>query len=193
MKPTTRLLTNALILLAATSTYALSIPRHSPAQATLHSPTMSSTSITLSDVLPQARQINIFAGLTRDIDTVSSRLDSASTNSTLLAPSNGVLQSLPRKPWEDPDPQVSAQMFVGDEGQQRAKRNLERFVAAHVVPAAPWGQGEKVSTLDGGRVWWESRLGKRWIMPGDVEVDEVLKTVGNGEIWVLKGVLNYAS
>ncbi|GAB7341767.1 hypothetical protein MBLNU457_g0099t1 [Dothideomycetes sp. NU457] len=192
MKPNTRLFTNALILLAATSTAALSIPRHSTPQTPLHSsPSTMSTSITLSDVLPQARQINIFAGLTRDIDTISSRLDSQSANSTLLAPSNGVLQSLPRKPWEDPE--MSADAFVGDQGQERAKRNLERFVAAHVVPAAPWGEGEKVRTLDGGRVWWEGRQGKRWIMPGDVEVDEVLKTVGNGEIWVLKGLLNYAS
>jgi len=152
---------------------------------------MSTSAITLSDVLPQARQINIFAGLTRDIDTISSRLDSSSSNSTLLAPSNGVLQSLPRKPWEDPE--VSAAAFVGDAGQERAKRNLERFVGAHVVPAAPWREGEKVQTLDGGSVWWETRDGGRRIMPGDVEVAEVLKTVGNGEIWVLKGVLNYAS
>lgn len=30
------------------------------------------------------------------------------------------------------------------------------------------------------------------IQPGDIEVSSIGKTVGNGEIWILKGVLNYA-
>jgi len=148
------------------------------------------TSITLSDVLPQARQINIFAGLTRDISSISTRLDSSSSNSTILAPANGVLTSLPRKPWEDPE--VSAEAFAGDEGQERARRNLERFVGAHVVPVAPWKEGEKVKTMEGREVWWEAKEGVKRIMPGGVEVGNVVQQVGNGEIWVLKGVLNYA-
>ena len=45
-----------------------------------------------------------------------------------------------------------------------------------------------------GKFWWEKNEdGKKVVQPGDVEVEVVANRVSNGEIWVLKGVLNYAS
>jgi hypothetical protein len=32
-------------------------------------------------------------------------------------------------------------------------------VEAHVVPVSPWKEGERVKTLSGGEVWWESKDG----------------------------------
>ena len=66
--------------------------------------------------------------------------------------------SLPRKPWEDPADydQLGTEAYEGDDGQERAKRNLQRFVEAHVVPASPWREGDRVKTLAGGEVWWEA-------------------------------------
>ncbi len=40
---------------------------------------------------------------------------------------------------------------------------MRRFVQAHVVPVSPWIEGEKVETLDGGAIWWESKDGVKMV------------------------------
>ena len=165
--------------------------------------------LTISDILPSQRQINIFAQLTRDIESLTSRLESSapSSNTTLLAPLNSVMQALPRKPWEDrPDDtdSVSAQW-----SEDKASNNLKRFVLEHIVPVSPWKEGKQnaIKTLwaeesdgasKGREIWWETRKGgddgeqdRKVIMPGEIVVDRVVGRVGNGEIWSLKGVINY--
>lgn len=151
--------------------------------------------IILSDVLGTQPTINIFAGFTQDIPSVSLRLANAGQNTTLLAPTNAAITSLPRKPWEDPREYSAfgADAYGGVEGGERARENLRRFTEAHVVPFSPWGEGERVERLGGGRVWWERREDKVVVMPGNVEVEGVVSRVGNGEVWVLRGVLDYAA
>jgi len=101
---------------------------------------------------------------------------------------------LPRKPWEDPDDyeKLGGAAYKGDNGEERAKDNLRRFVEAHVVPASPWEEGVKVQTLAGGEIWWEAKAGSRIIQPGNIEVSSIASKVYNGEVWILKGVRNYA-
>lgn len=158
--------------------------------------TTSSSPIIISDVIGKHRAINIFAGFTRDIDPVSSRLDSSSLNTTVLAPLNSALQSLPRKPWEDAqdyEKMGTEEAYVGEGGEQRARDNLRRFVEGHVVVECPWEEGKKVKTMAGGEkeVWWETRKedGAMVVQPAGVEVEGVAETVRNGEIWILKGTL----
>lgn len=85
-----------------------------------------------------------------------------------------------------------SEAYAGDDGQNRAHENLKRFVEAHIVPISPWTAEERVKTLAGSEVWWESRDGKQYVQPGNVEVAEVTDRVANGEVWILRGVLNYA-
>ncbi|KAI1375375.1 hypothetical protein F4677DRAFT_422642 [Hypoxylon crocopeplum] len=152
--------------------------------------------VLISDVMGRDRSINIFAGFARDVAPISSRLDDSSENSTVLAPLNSAVEKLPRKPWEDPKDYdaLGANAYEGGDGQDRAHRNLRRFVEAHVVPVSPWPEKEKVkSLLDGDReIWWEMRDGVKVIQPDDIEVDSVAGRVGNGELWIVKGVRNYA-
>ncbi len=118
----------------------------------------------LSDVMGRDRSINIFAGLVRDIESVSRRLDDSSKNSTVLAPLNSAVEKLPRKPWEDPRDYsaLGADAYEGEDGQERAQRNLRRFVEAHVLPVSPWQAGEKVKPLgDDQNIWWEEKDGTR--------------------------------
>ncbi|KAK4499436.1 hypothetical protein PRZ48_009950 [Zasmidium cellare] len=147
--------------------------------------------VILSDILGTQRPITIFAGFTRDISSVLTRLSTASLNTTVLAPLNSAITSLPRKPWEDPRDGPNA--YEGQDGEDRAQRNLRRFTEAHVVLASPWEEGVKSETMGGGRVWWERRGEKVVVMPGSVEVERVGGRVANGEVWVMKGVVNYAS
>jgi len=108
-------------------------------------------------VLGRDRNINIFAGFTRDFATISQRFEDSSLNTTILAPVNSAIAQLPRKPWEDPEDyeNLGANAYEGKDGEERAQRNMRRFVEAHVVPVSPWKEGEKVKTLAGGEVWWE--------------------------------------
>ena len=147
--------------------------------------------LTISDVLPKQRKVNIFAQLTRDVSSVTSRLES-SDNTTLLAPLNSAMQALPRKPWEDRPGDATGISALHDT--DKAADNLRRFVEEHVVPVSPWREGKKgkTKTVGGAEVWWESKDGKRFIMPSAVEVDDVVEQVGNGELWTLNGVCNYA-
>jgi hypothetical protein len=151
--------------------------------------------VILSDVIGSQRSINVFASFTRDISSVSSRLESAGLNTTVLAPTNSALSALPRKPWEDPEDyaKLGAQAYSGKDGEDRAHSNLRRFTEAHVVFASPWQEGEKAERMHGGELWWETKDGKTLIQPGNVEVERVASKVANGEVWVLKDVLNYAS
>lgn len=155
---------------------------------------MDDSTLSISDILPQTRSINIFASLTRDISTVSGRLEStkAEDNTTLLAPLNSAMQALPRKPWEDrpgDDTGIDAAR-----NEDKAARNLQRFVEEHVVPTSPWKKGKesKIRTLGGQELWWEEMDGKKVIMPGNLVVEGIVGRVGNGEIWAVKGVVNYA-
>ena len=128
-------------------------------------PAADGDTIILSDVLGRDRAINIFAGFTRDFAPVTQRFEDRSLNTTILAPLNSAIVSLPRKPWEDPEDYeaLGQQAYKGDNGEERAKRNVRRFVEAHVVPVSPWKEGEKVKTLAGSEVWWQSRDGVRTV------------------------------
>lgn len=55
--------------------------------------------LSISDVIGKERVINIFAGFTRDIDSISKRLNDNTQNMTVLAPLNSAVQKLPRKPY----------------------------------------------------------------------------------------------
>ncbi|RYO87790.1 hypothetical protein DL766_009934 [Monosporascus sp. MC13-8B] len=159
-------------------------------------PQVQQPGVMLSDVMGRDRSTNAFAGFARDSEAVARRLDDAARNSTVLAPLNSAVDGLPRKPWEDPAEYraLGAGAYEGDDGRGRARRNLRRFVEAHVVPVSPWPEGEKTRTLlEGDRdVWWETRDGVRVIQPDNIEVASIASRVGNGEVWILKGVRNYA-
>lgn len=120
--------------------------------------------VILSDVMARDKSINIFAGFTRDIECVETRLDNSKVNTTVLAPLNSAVEKLPRKPWEDPRDygEFGTDAYEGEDGPERAQRNLRRFVEAHIVPRSPWKEGEKVRTVGGDRdVWWEEKGGKK--------------------------------
>jgi hypothetical protein len=120
----------------------------------------------ISDVLPKTKAINSFARLTRDFGSIANRLNDGSQNITVLAPRNSAIQALPRKPWENPEDyknfgEVNA--YEGSDGQDRAKRNLQRFVEAHLIPVSPWKVGEEVETLAGEKLKWTKEGDKMFV------------------------------
>ncbi|KAI8719715.1 FAS1 domain-containing protein [Fusarium sp. LHS14.1] len=165
----------------------------------LHLPVMPAAplnqpSVALADILGTQRSLTSFSSFARMDPSTDERLSDLGTNSTVLAPLNSAVDALPRKPWEQPGDYAAlgADAYEGDKGQDRARENMRRFVEAHLVPESPWGENEKVKTVGGKEVWWVEKDGKRVVMPDEIEVDNVVGQVGNGELWILKGVLNYA-
>jgi len=122
-----------------------------------------STDVSISDVIGKTQDIAIFSGLTRDIDTISGRLEDAAQNATVLAPDNSVMRSLKRKPWEDPEDydNFGASAYEGSKGQDRAQGNLARFVQRHIIAESPWEEGKKIKTLAGNEIWWEAKDGQK--------------------------------
>lgn len=127
-------------------------------------PAAAQGTVILSDVMGRDRSINIFAGLVRDLESASRRLDDQGQNTTVLAPLNSAVEKLPRKPWEDPRDYgaLGDLAYEGDDGYERAQRNLRRFVEAHMIPASPWKENDKVRPIgDDREVWWETKDGHR--------------------------------
>ncbi|KAI9845958.1 MAG: Transcriptional regulatory protein sin3 [Thelocarpon superellum] len=151
----------------------------------------SSGPVIISDVIGIESAINIFAGFTRDIESVSRRLEDESQNTTVLAPRNSAITAQRKKPWEDSRDYafVGPAAYGGSEGEDRAHANLRRFVEAHLIPSSPWKAGEKVQTMGGARIWWEDQNGKTVIQPAGIVVSAVANRVANGEIWMLEGVM----
>lgn len=124
-----------------------------------------SSPLIVSDILDKTREVNVFASLLRGIESVSTRLNDRSKNTTVLAPLNSALQALPRKPWENPkDYEEFGQQaaYAGQSGENRAQENLKRFVEAHVLPVSPW---EDEQAVVGGRKlsWTEGEGGRRFV------------------------------
>ena len=124
------------------------------------------------------------------------RLADESVNSTLLVPRNSALQTLPRKPWEDKsndDPQVSKHgskdVLWDQEAEDKARKNIEDFVAGHIVTKYPIEEGKELLTLAGSSVSYRSKGGEKFIYPGNIKVLGE-KEAANGALWVLDGVLD---
>ncbi|KAL1976513.1 hypothetical protein VTN31DRAFT_2795 [Thermomyces dupontii] len=153
-----------------------------------------SSNLFVSDILAKTRQVSIFASVVRDFASIADRLSDQQRNTTVLAPLNLAVQALPQKPWEDPADYArygAEQAYQGSDGKERARRNLQRFVEAHLVPVNPWDEGLEIETVGGGKVSWSREGEKIVIKPGNIEVDSQALQVSNGEVWILKGVLSY--
>src|SRR5947207_5560171 len=124
----------------------------------------------------------------------ATRLADQSVNSTLLVPRNSALQTLPRKPWEDKsnDEQItkhdSKDLFWNKEAEDKAKKNLEEFVAGHIITKYPIQEGKDLPTLTGSTLSYKVKGGEKYIFPGNIKILGE-REAANGAIWVLDGVI----
>ena len=120
--------------------------------------------VILSDVLSR-HEISIFSGILRDVDELDKRISNPLVNSTILAPTNSAMTALPRKPWEDPKEYESfgTNAYSGEDGEERVKRNMRKFVEAHIVNASPVKLGDELDTLVGGKIRVEEEDGHKMV------------------------------
>lgn len=193
MKPI--LLLSALLALTSAQQVPLrdhTIPNRPPLHG--HLPTMTDSSsdkqpvarpaVAIADVLGSQRSITTFSSFSRLQPSTDRLLADLAANTTVLAPLNSAVDALPRKPWEDPRDyeNLGPGAYAGGDGQERARKNLLRFVEAHLVAGSPWAEGDESETVLGRKVWWEERDEKRVVMPDGIEVERVASQVSNGEV-----------
>ncbi|GAO19116.1 hypothetical protein UVI_02036130 [Ustilaginoidea virens] len=166
---------------------------HDPSSPDKYHPSQIQPRISLAEAIGPQRSISSFGSVARLRSPTSDLLSDPAAKATVLAPLNSAIDALPRKPWESPSDYsaLGDRAYQGQQGQDRANHNLEQFVKAHLVMRAPWREGDRATTWAGKQVWWEEKDGKRLILPDGVEVDRVVCRVANGELWLLKGVMNY--
>ncbi|KAJ8102443.1 hypothetical protein POJ06DRAFT_265308 [Lipomyces tetrasporus] len=147
----------------------------------------------MTDALGIDREISIFAGLVRQVEGLMWRLQDRSKDTLVLAPTNVVMQSLKRKPWEDEE---TTERGDAREEERRAMENIERFVLSHVVNDYGFdGPGERKKCGAGiSDLWYESAGDHKVVhaqkASGGVKAD-VVKTegTGNGQVWTINNVL----
>jgi len=148
----------------------------------------------LSDVLTLDPQIKIFTTMLHDTEIVDDLLGKKGFQGLILAPSNDIMNALPKKPWEGN--QIISESADDQEVNitaEQADKNTETFIKNHIVPQWPWSEGQKIATLSttNKQIWWEEDEKEqcRRIMPFGIKVVEVAQLADNGEIWVIDGVL----
>ena len=114
-------------------------------------------------------------------------------NSTLLVPRNSALQNLHRKPWEDKEEDGKVTQDDGSlwskEAEDKARRNVEEFVAGHVIPTHPIQPYVELETIRGTKVSYTiSKSGEKIVNPGNIKILGE-REAANGAIWVLDGVI----
>ena len=105
-----------------------------------------------------------------------------------------MLQTLPRKPWEDKSDgeQVSKHrskdLLWNKEEEDKARKNVEDFVASHIITIYPVQEGKGLPTLTGSTLSYKVKGGNKYILPGNIKVLGE-REAANGAIWILDGVV----
>ncbi|KAK9447936.1 uncharacterized protein V1518DRAFT_438500 [Limtongia smithiae] len=154
-------------------------------------------SLLMTDALGVNREISIFAGLVRQVETLMYRLQDPTKNTLVLAPTNVAMQAFPRKPWEDaPGTVDDVHSHSPMDDERRAMKNIETFVLSQVVFDYSFAGPEhrKTSAAGSAELWYEA--GETNIVHSSGPVGELSAKVlavegtGNGQVWTVDRVLN---
>ncbi|KAF8645690.1 hypothetical protein AX16_007639 [Volvariella volvacea WC 439] len=104
---------------------------------------------TLADLLTIEPSASIFYSYARELEL--SRVfgdDSESAKKiTVLVPTNKAVMALARKPHQDPVPVDEGVIISEEEFEARSKKNVERWVQAHIIPQSPITLDQTYQTL----------------------------------------------
>ncbi|KAF8167233.1 hypothetical protein B0H34DRAFT_7182 [Crassisporium funariophilum] len=90
---------------------------------------------TLADLLTIEPSASIFFSYARELE-LSSMFADQSTKFSLFVPTNKAVMALARKPHEGPETRVEIEL-TEEQFHKRAKKNVERWVSAHIIPEYP--------------------------------------------------------
>ncbi|KAH9486117.1 FAS1 domain-containing protein [Psilocybe cubensis] len=152
---------------------------------------------TLSDLLTIEPSASIFYSYARELE-MSSMLSKQDSKLTLFVPTNKAVMALARKPHQGPEQPIEVEIS-DEEFHNRAKKHVERWVSAHIVPEYPLSlDGNNHPTLlDGKSISFKpiskvSGHGAEW---SRVTLDNGAKIVGkkeglNGDLYLIDGTIS---
>ncbi|CAA7264938.1 unnamed protein product [Cyclocybe aegerita] len=154
---------------------------------------------TLADLLTIEPSASIFYSYAREIE-LSQLFSDKDSKITLFVPTNKAVMALARKPHEGPQLDVEIEM-TEEQYEKRTKRNVERWVSAHVVPEYPLSfdsNSHKTAlnrkSLTFTPVAKNDGKGPEW---SRVTLEDGIKIIGkkealNGDLYLIDGAISVA-
>ncbi|KAF4602888.1 hypothetical protein EYR38_003292 [Pleurotus pulmonarius] len=97
---------------------------------------LTSSKPTLADLLTSESSASIFYSYARELELCAIFSDEG-VNNTLLVPTNKAVMALHRKPHQGPET-VSGDVTISEEEfDSISKRNVEKWISAHIIPESP--------------------------------------------------------
>ncbi|KAI0658466.1 hypothetical protein C8Q70DRAFT_996021 [Cubamyces menziesii] len=131
----------------------------------------------LADLLTIESSVSIFYSYARETE-LSKLFTDKDAHTTLLVPTNKAVIALPRKPHEGPAPIREGVILSEAEFDDLSKKNVERWVSAHIIPASPislTSPGEHATLLEGKNVTIT-------LVDGDANAPEWARVVVDGNV-----------
>ncbi|KZP29260.1 hypothetical protein FIBSPDRAFT_727758 [Athelia psychrophila] len=153
----------------------------------------------LADLLTIESSASIFFSYARELELSSMFVGEGpdgDVKMTLLVPTNKAVMALSRKPHQGPQPDSSEIEISEQEFEQISKKNVERWISAHIIPTSPINlEGKRATLLDGKSVTFTPSTTRRTRWEG-VLVDDDAKIIGmkvasNGVLYLLDGTIKF--
>ncbi|KAI0354654.1 hypothetical protein OH77DRAFT_1404789 [Trametes cingulata] len=151
----------------------------------------------LADLLTIESSASIFYSYARETE-LSKLFADKDARSTVLVPTNKAVIALPRKPHEGPAPIREGVILSEAEFDDLSKKNVERWVSAHIIPASPISlatpEGHK-TLLGGKNVTFTPTDGDKdapeWtrVLLDDTVRLTAMKEASNGVLYILDGTV----
>ncbi|KAJ8076704.1 hypothetical protein AAF712_000331 [Marasmius tenuissimus] len=159
-------------------------------------PQINSAGPTLADLLTIDSSTSIFYSYARELE-LSKLLNEESAGLTLLAPTNKAVMALARKPHQSTETRDET-VISEEEFDKMAKRNVERWVSAHII-AEPLEklemrsyttllEGKSVTFSDSEDTKSESVAWQKVIVEDGIRIKD-MKKAANGVIYVIDGTI----
>ncbi|OBZ78862.1 hypothetical protein A0H81_01350 [Grifola frondosa] len=153
---------------------------------------------TLADLLTIESSVSIFYSYARETE-ISRLFDDVNARSTLLVPTNRAVMALARKPHQDPAPVDEGVIISEEEFDARSKKNVERWVSAHIIPRSPISlesSSEYETLLEGKNVSFKQVNGdtsapawSRVRLNDDIRLTAMKECASNGVMYIIDGTV----
>ncbi|KAJ7273078.1 hypothetical protein C8J57DRAFT_1063668 [Mycena rebaudengoi] len=155
---------------------------------------------TLADLLTIESSTSIFYSYARELELSSMFVDSAerTTPITLLVPTNKAVMALARKPHQGPAPDDTGIVITDEEFDSQSKKNVARWISAHIIPQSPISlDGTYPTLLEGTSITFTSSNHGDASTPdwGRVVVGDNVHIIGkrvasNGVLYLMDGTIS---
>ncbi|CCO33605.1 FAS1 domain-containing protein AFUA_8G05360 OS=Neosartorya fumigata (strain ATCC MYA-4609 / Af293 / CBS 101355 / FGSC A1100) GN=AFUA_8G05360 PE=3 SV=1 [Rhizoctonia solani AG-1 IB] len=150
---------------------------------------------TLADVLTIQQSSSIFYDYLREIPDIVDRLTDTSGNmmSTVFVPRNKAVITLPRKPHLGPVGD-EVEIMTGRQYDERSRKNIARWIGAHVIPSHPIELVGSHSTMHPGKSIrfecqdGEERTWEHCTLESGVKIVQRVEA-SNGVLYIIDGTI----